>query len=43
MLIGDLNVNLKSSRVKRDKAIAKYVDTMDLINMTRQFKQYCRR
>ena len=39
MLIGDLNVNLESSRDERDEeAIAEQVDDMDLIDMTYQFK-----
>ena len=39
LLVGDLNINLESSRDERAAEIAEQVDTMDLTDMTRHFLQ----
>jgi hypothetical protein len=41
IMLGDLNINLATPRDKRDKTIAKLVDTMALIDMSSHFCQQC--
>jgi hypothetical protein len=38
-LVGDLNFNLRVPRTKREETIAKQVDAMDLVDMSRHFCQ----
>ncbi len=39
ILVGDLNVNLRALRTERDEMIPKQVGAMDLVNMSRHFRQ----
>ena len=39
MLVGDLDINLDAPRDERDETIVEQADHMDLVCMTRQFKQ----
>jgi hypothetical protein len=39
ILVGDLNLNLRAPRSKREETIAKQVDAMDLVDMSRHFCQ----
>jgi hypothetical protein len=39
ILVGDLNVNLHAPRTKREETIAEQVDAMDLVDMSRHFRQ----
>ncbi len=39
ILVGDLNLNLRALRTERDETIAKHVDAMDLVDMSRHFCQ----
>jgi hypothetical protein len=39
ILVGNLNFNLHVPRTKREETIAKQVDAMDLVNMSRHFCQ----
>ncbi len=39
ILVGDLNVNLHAPCTKREETIAKQVDAMDLVDMSRHFRQ----
>ena len=40
ILVGNLNLNLCAPRTEREDMIAKHVDAMDLVNMSRH---YCQR
>jgi exonuclease III len=39
ILVGDLNLNLQAPRTEREETIAKQVDAMNLVNMSRHFCQ----
>lgn len=39
ILVGDLNVNLRAPRTEREEMIAEQVDAMDLVDMSRHFRQ----
>jgi endonuclease/exonuclease/phosphatase family metal-dependent hydrolase len=39
ILVGDLNVNLRAPRTEREETIAEQVDAMDLVDMSRHFRQ----
>ena len=39
ILVGDLNVNLRTPRTEREETIAEQVDAMDLVDMSRHFRQ----
>ena len=39
ILVGDLNVNLRAPRTEREEMIAEQVDAMDLVDMSRYFRQ----
>ena len=39
ILVGDLNVKLRAPRTEREETIAEQVDAMDLVDMSRHFRQ----
>ncbi len=39
LLVGDLNFNFHAPRTEREETIAKQVDAMDLVDMSRHFCQ----
>ena len=39
ILVGDLNLNLRAPYTEREETIAEQVDAMDLVNMSRHFRQ----
>ncbi len=39
-LVGDLNLNLRALRMEREDTIAKEVDAMNLVDMSRHFYQH---
>ena len=39
ILVGDLNFNIRAPRTEREEAIAEQVDAMDLVDMSRHFRQ----
>ncbi len=39
ILVGDLNVNLRAPRTEREETTAEQVDAMDLVDMSRHFRQ----